>query len=418
MDYRVLIIIFLEELFALFLLKKENIIKDIRSFIVCTLLIVAAFSLRLCFFDYETTDYQWFLTKWVDFYREHAGFQGMKYSNGNYNIPYLYFLALFSYSSVRDLYLIKLLSCFFDVLLAYSGLLFVKKCGASALRSTVCFFLILFLPTVIINSSVWAQCDSIYISLAILGIALALPDSNGTVGKPVLSMICIAVSFGFKLQAVFIMPIFIILWLNCRFKWYHFLIFPITYFIIILPAVFLGRPLSDCLTLYIDQADTVGSSLNYNAPSVFALIGDVTNPETAARYGIIAAFAAMVFIILVAILLKGKLSSRSILCLSLLMVCIIPFLLPHMHDRYFYSSDVLSAILAVMISLAVPCAVFTQFASLICYLAYLKTYYLRIGRTLLTTDKGAIALIFSMLICIICFLSTLTDNRKNIKNQT
>ena len=415
MDNRVLIIIFIEELLALFLLWKSHVIKNLKSFLVCSFLIVAAFALRLSFFDYETTDYQWFLTKWVDFYRENGGFRALRFSNGNYNIPYLYFMALFSYSDINDLYLIKCLSCFFDVLLAYAAMLCAGSCGASIRRRSICFFIVLFLPTVIINSSVWAQCDSIYVSLALLGIALALPKDEGS--RPVLSMICIAASFGFKLQAVFIMPVYIILWILKRFKWYHFLVFPITYLVMILPAVFLGRPLADCLTLYIDQADTVGSALNYNAPSIFGMLYNITDVQKAATMGIICAFAAMTAVIITAFIFKNKIGRKGIIYLSLIMVCIIPFLLPHMHDRYFFASDILSIVLAVVIPYAIPCSILNQFASLICYIAYLTGYYQRIGRTYLTTDKGASALIISMLICLLCFAYETNSGVKNIRSK-
>ena len=417
MDSSVLIIIFIEELFAVFLLRKHGIIKSIKSLIICAFLICAAFTIRAAYFDYETTDYQWFLKEWVDFYRTHGGFKGLRYSNGNYNIPYLYFIALFSYSSINDLYLIKLLSCFFDVVLADAAMLCVLKSNGSKLRGAICFFIVLFLPTVVMNGAVWGQCDSIYTSLALLGIALALPDGeNGGCSHPILSMVCIAASFGFKLQAVFIMPIYIILFIYKRFKWYHFAAFPVTYLIMILPAVLLGRPFIDCIMLYADQAETVGTALNYNAPSVFALINNITDTDSAAHIGIICAFAAMLLIFAVAYIKRKKLNSASVLCLSLLMVIIIPFLLPHMHDRYFFAADVLSVILSVLIPLSIPCAIFTQFASLICYIAYFKTYYVPIGKTYLTNDKGSIALIFAMLICAVCFIyASITPPKRSVK---
>ena len=42
--------------------------------------------------------------------------------------------------------------------------------------SLACFFAVLFLPTVFLNSAVWAQCDSSYAALLVLGLYLALED--------------------------------------------------------------------------------------------------------------------------------------------------------------------------------------------------------------------------------------------------
>ena len=348
MDFRVILLLVLEVVFALFLLWHANVLHSKKTIFLSVLLIILAFFIRAYFLYYKTWDYKDFLTKWVDFFRTHGGFKGLKYSVGNYNIPYLYFLALFSYSSISDLYLIKLLSTFFDIVLAYAAMMLVWKSGKSAYQSSICFFLVLFLPTVMLNSAVWAQCDSIFVSLALLGLELALPDQeNEKNGHPVLSMIFIALSFGFKLQAVFIMPIWLVLWIWKKYKWYLFGVFPLTYFILILPAVLLGRPLKDAILLYADQANTVGDALNYTAPSLTALMKNTDSAETISIVLIFCAFAAMAAVLTVGILYCRKLTNSIFLKLSVLMVLVIPFLLPHMHDRYFYTADVLTAVLFI-----------------------------------------------------------------------
>ncbi len=120
-----------------------------------------------------------------------------------------------------------------------------------------------------------------------LGIYFALDD------KPILSLICIAVSFAFKLQAVFIMPIYIVFLLSKRMKLWHILIFPATYLVIVSPALFLGRPLIETVALYIDQAGSVGSGLNYNSPSIFSFGWSGINENILAQLGIFASFAFM-----------------------------------------------------------------------------------------------------------------------------
>ena len=72
---------------------------------------------------------------------------------------------------------------------------------------------------------------------------------------------------------------------------------------------------------------------------------------------------------------------------ALLFAVGIPFLLPHMHERYFFGADVLSVILAFSCVLGIPAALLAQFASLLGYHAYLKMRYL------LYMDHGARALI-------------------------
>ena len=403
MDFRVILLLILEGLFALFLLWRADTLRSGRSVILSVILIAAAFFIRAHFFYYKTWDYKDFLTKWVDFFRTNGGFKGLQYSVGNYNIPYLYFMALFSYSDIPDLYLIKLLSTFFDILLAYASMMLVRKCGKNAFPSVVCFFLVLFLPTVMLNSAVWGQCDSIFVSLALLGLELALPDpETGKRGHPVLSMVFIALSFGFKLQAVFIMPVWLILWVWKKYKWYLFGVFPITYLILIFPAVLLGRPIKDAVLLYADQANTVGDALNYTASSLTALMKGGGNTERISSILILCAFAAMAVLLIAGLLIcrKGKMTSSVFLVLTVLMVMVIPFLLPHMHDRYFYTADVLTAVLFA----CCPAAFFIfgcmPFGSFLCYYGYIfERYFHLVGGVYLTNATGAIAVLCAILLC-------------------
>lgn len=424
MDFRVTVIIVLEAALALFLVFRSGSAETLRGLISFSLLIFLAFFIRYSLLDYETTDYQWFLTKWVDFYRMNGGFAALNRSIGNYNIPYLYFLSLFSYSTIKDLYLIKLLSIFFDVILAFACMKLAENAGASANRSAAAFFTVLFLPTVIINGAMWAQCDSIYASLAILGIAVSLGESfsrRQQLARRILSMMCISVSFGFKLQAVFIMPVYIIIWIWKKYKWYDFAVFPLTYLILILPAVILGRPIMDAIMLYADQAGTVGSALNYNSPSITALIRNPENPEGFATVCILLAFLVMSAIIVLGILFRKRLTHQSMLALIVLMVLAIPFSLPHMHDRYFFLADILTITFACLVSrkfsiydriLRIAAALLMQFGSLICYLAYLKTHYIRVGSIYLTNDRGAVAVILCIIIAIYTFCTNLKAGEK------
>lgn len=390
MDIYVSLMLAAEAVFALYLLYRAGVFDTAPRILLCIFLTALAFVLRAAVFDYETLDYKNFLTVWVSFFRNHGGFRALSTPVGNYNIPYLYFLALFSYSGIKDLYLIKLLSVFFDVVLAYASMQLLGKCTESKAKKLVCFFAVLFLPTVVLNGALWGQCDSTYTALAVLGIYLALDD------RPVLSMISIALSFGFKLQAVFIMPIYAVLWMYGRFNWKHFLVFPLTYLVLVMPAVLLGRPFLETLTLYASQTGSIGSGLNYNSPSVFALIRNAGDPETAARIAILAALIFMLVLLFAALVRYRRLNNNSIPAIAVLFAIGIPFILPHMHDRYFFAADVLTLVMACAAPAFLPAALLTQFASLLGYHAYLKMrYFLPMG-------YGSIALVISMLMAL-CF---------------
>ena len=389
MDYRVIILLFLEAALALFLLWRAGVLQTRALWLVCAALTVLAFALRALALDYETLDYQNFLAGWVEFYRTQGGWRALRHSLGNYNIPYLYVLALISYSSIRDLYLIKLFSTLFDVLLAWGCLRLCGRFTDNPWRRAGCFFTVLFLPTVILNGALWGQCDSVYTALAVLALALALED------KPMRAMICLALSFGFKLQAVFVIPVFAVLLFNGKLSWRHLFVFPLAYVVLVLPAVLTGRPFLDTLLLYAGQTGSIGSGLNYNSSSIFAIFWHVQDEESAAAFAILAAFVYLLALLALAFRFRRRLSDRAVLLFAVLIAVGVPFLLPHMHDRYFFAADALTAALAFSLPLTFPAAALTQFASLLGYHAYLKM------RFFLPMQYGAWALIVTLLLCLV-----------------
>ena len=91
-----------------------------------------------------------------------------------------------------------------------------------------------------------------------------------------------------------------VLWLKGKYKLWHFLLFPVFYVLLVLPAVALGKPFLETLTLYASQTGSIGDGLNYNSPSVYAFFQydpSVTDLAAASRVGIIAAFVFMCVIL-------------------------------------------------------------------------------------------------------------------------
>lgn len=370
MDIAALTIFLLILTAALYIPWREGLIKSNVSLLATAVALCAAFAVRVYFFDFRSGDYNTFLVHWVEYFRQNGGFAGLSGSIGNYNLPYLYFLALFSYIDIDDLYLIKLLSTAFDVVLAF-GMMKLTGVFTSSEKKRLCAYLItLLLPTVVINGAKWGQCDSIYTAFAVLSLWLVLS------GRPKASMACVALSFGFKLQAVFIMPVFLVMLFAKKLRFRELFVFPGVYLLLILPAVIAGRPIADAFLLYYDQAETVGSALNYNSPSVFSFVGGPINASSASIAGIAAAFAYLFLIYIWTWYRRRNLSNEALLFITIMIVVGVPFLLPHMHDRYFYMADVLTLAPAVLYAGFLPLPVLAGFASLICYYSYFNLAYL------------------------------------------
>ena len=361
---------------ALLLLWRERIFESKLLFAAAFAFTALALVLRASLLDFQSDDYLAFLAPWTQFFRDNGGFAALRYSLGNYNPPYMYFLALFSYFDISELYLIKLLSMLFDVLLAWACMKLLGLYTGSRAKLLGIFFAVLYLPTVVINGAYWAQCDSIYAFFGIYALYLGLR------GKGCASMVSLAACFAFKLQAVFIIPVFFILLLAKRIRWRELLVFPAAYIVFMLPALIAGRPFVETMTLYFSQAGTVGDAMNYNAPSLTSMFQWSGNTESWSTLLIAAAFALVLASYAVAAVKRRELDDTVFLGFALLLAMGIPYLLPHMHDRYFFISGVLALVLAFRDRRFFPIPLLAELASLHCYYAYFVRYYLvhpRIG---------------------------------------
>lgn len=361
---------------ALLLLWREKLFESKALFAAAFAFTALALVIRASLLDFESGDYLTFLAPWTQFFRDNGGFAALRYSLGNYNPPYMYFLALFSYFDISELYLIKLLSVLFDVLLALACMKLLGLYTGSRAKLLGVFLAVLFLPTVVINGAYWAQCDSIYAFFGIYALYLGLR------GRGCASMVSLAACLAFKLQAVFIIPVFFILLLAKKLRWRQLLVFPAAYIVFMLPALLAGRPFVETMTLYFAQAGTVGDAMNYNAPSLTSMFQWSGNTESWSTLLIAAAFALVLASYAVAAVKRRELDDTVFLGFALLLAMGIPYLLPHMHDRYFFISGVLALVLAFRDRRFFPIPLLAELASLHCYYAYFVRYYLvhpRIG---------------------------------------
>lgn len=174
---------------------------------------------------------------WFNQIKENGGIFALKENIGDYNISYLFILALLTYIPVNSLISIKFFSIIFDFALAILATNLVKKYRKiEKFKEIICYAIFLFLPTVWLNSAVWAQCDAVYTSFILLSFIFLFNK------KYKLSFLFLGIAFAFKLQTIFVLPIFIIVWIMRReFPLYYFLIVPIICVISCLPAVMVRK---------------------------------------------------------------------------------------------------------------------------------------------------------------------------------
>lgn len=360
-------------LLAVLLLVRAGLSEN--NLLLAVLPIGIAFFLRAVCMDYLSYDYRDFLSHWAAFFRDNGGFAAIREPVGDYNVPYLYFMAAISYLPMPDLYAIKLFSILFDVVLAWGGLRLAQVLQPERPGVKYAAFLILLLlPTVVLNGAYWGQCDSLYGALVLHALACVLDR------KPVRSVVLLAVAFSFKLQTIFLIPLWGGLWLCGRVKFRHLLAFPLTYLLTALPALLLGKPIGDILGVYVNQAGQYDQELVFNAPTVFALLPSTVElsegaMSTLAKVGIAAAFALCLGVLGLLIWRRKELTRDTWMAAGAVLAVGGPYLLPYMHERYFFLADVLTLVWACADRRRVPLALLVQVGSLASYTVYLRLKY-------------------------------------------
>ncbi len=391
---------------------------------VLAVLVVAALVLRWSLFDVVSGDYRSFLTNWYAHLASSGGFAGLADDFSNYNTPYLALLATLTYLPIDPLVGIKAMSVVFDLVLAFFAYRIVRVVRPeSAWLPTILTGVVLFLPTVVMNSSAWAQCDSIYASMILASLYFLITR------RPWVATVFFGIAFAFKLQAIFFLPVLVLVLILNRLKLRTLLAAPVAFFALLLPAVVAGRSLLSQLAVYPAQITGgsaaagngpgdpgrtaarggsgggvggppaggpaggaggggfggasgagpggghgagvgTGHAFTYNAPTPYAWLpsdaGDVW------KYVGLAVAALVVLAFGIWLLRRRRpLAAGEVLLVAAASTMVIPWLLPEMHERYFYLAEVLLVLAIVVDRRMILPAAAIQAASTITYLSYL-----------------------------------------------
>jgi Gpi18-like mannosyltransferase len=386
--------------------------------VVLAILFIAAIVLRVALFQIQTSDYTIFLSQWYDFIKNNGGFAAFKSNFSNYNVPYLYLLALTTYLPVSKLIAIKTLSALFDGLLALFTYLILKQRYKGSYVAVIGALVVSFAPTIFINSSAWGQADATYAAFCLGSLYFLLKD------RPGWACTFFALAISFKLQAIFFAPVLLVMLLKRKLALKYLVLIPLIFVLLLVPAFIAGRDAWSLLTIYAGQVSTGGvggggaftrgggqfsggtgafpssgqftrgtggfggrgggfgsggrgfggrnfsaSALTFNAPSFYQWL----SANAAAYWKWVGIILAGVVVVLVASLVwasKQKISASLLLKVTLVFALTIPFLLPDMHERYFYLADVVSIIYAFYFPRYFFIAIIMQLCSLLSYAPY------------------------------------------------
>ncbi|MFZ5882141.1 MAG: glycosyltransferase 87 family protein [Chloroflexota bacterium] len=315
-----------------------------RKQTLVTALIVLMFALavvlRVVSFPRQNIDTKGYLNWYSHF--EQRGFAALADDFSVYTPPYLYLLWLASLvrETIDPRLALKLIPTAFDLLSAYAVYKLVRLKYPQGQTPWLAAAGFLLLPTVILNSAYWGQIDSFYTSFLLLCVYFLLTE------RPTPAMLMLGLSLAIKAQAVFLLPFLAVMFFKKRIPWPTLFLPPLVFVLSILPAVWAGRPFMEALTIYVSQSGEF-QQVSMHAPNLYSFaVGHPTWRQPIYYGGLALTVILLGGWVFVYARRRFALTPRLVLLTALVSVILAPFLLPRMHDRYFYPADNLALVLA------------------------------------------------------------------------
>jgi Gpi18-like mannosyltransferase len=248
----------------------------------------------------------------------------------------------------------------------------------------------------------WGQCDSIYAAFAIGAVYFGLTKQS----KSAYAFMALALSF--KLQAVFLLPILPMFVIANKIKLKDCYMFFAVYLATLLPAILAGMPLNDALFGYVTQANYY-NRLNLNIINIWLFVGNV-DYDSFRTAGIYMTGVAVLGLMYFTYINRARLvNTVDFVRLAYLFAIIMPFMLPKMHDRYYFMAD----ILAVTLFFYDKRRWYVPAVTVLCsFLAY--TYFLMFGHETIDFRYAAIALFVVIMIVLRDYIISLRCDKKQV----
>lgn len=314
---------------------KNSFIKlSLRQKWLISLLFVGSLVVRYLLLPVQSFDFLIYLSKWYAHIVEGGGLNSLLTLGADYNLPYQYAMVIMTKLPLSDIVAIKLFSIFFDFMLAYYIFKIIFELTNDNFKSILGSIVALWLPTILMNSAGWGQSDAIYTAFLVATIYYIMKDN------PWMAMLMYTISFGFKIQAIFLGPLMLILLAKRFFRIKH-LVIPVLYYLIVsIPILLIGGPITRILEIANLQVN-IRDGFSFFLPNFYYLF----SVETFLDYATFKVpFLIMFFIILSYLSYQCYKSldfrnKEQLIIWSALFSLMIPFFLIRMHERYYFPAE-------------------------------------------------------------------------------
>jgi Gpi18-like mannosyltransferase len=284
---------------------------------------------------------------WQQFLIAHGRWHALAHPIDEYFPAYYELTTITSYldghfSRVAQIKIISLCFDIFAAAIAYvaAGRLIARKGREGpSVAQLIAPLTILAGPTVIVNGSVWGQCDIIYTSFLLLCVLAVVCDLEA------LAPLFFGFALAFKLQAVFLVPFVFAMLLARRIRWRYLLLVPVGWAVSLVPPLLNGANLFEYLGQPGVQMGTFPAlAINVGNPWGFAQWAGLSS-----RVGLPIGLAITAALVL-ALGLWGKArefkSTINTFALAAFSAQAMPYFMPKMNDRYFFTGEILLSILS------------------------------------------------------------------------
>ena len=347
-----------------------------RNVLLLVLLFVLGAAIRWAGRYFVSEDMTYCLMPWFEKIKAAGGLPALSNQVGDYGILYQTLISIMTYLPIQSVVQYKLLSSLFDIPLAlvaaaiYRDVRLSDKVVTPETRSRVRMqswlvaAVVWLLPTVMLNSSYWGQCDSLYATCCLA--TLYLLRRNSFAG----AFVMLGLAFACKLQTVFILPIIGVYYLvQKRFSLIWILLSVAVVWLSGIVAFAYGRNLLAPILIYTGQVGHY-QEMYMSFPSSWMLVG---NDYWSMRW-----FAILITVAVLAVGLwyclnhkHNILSNERFYAVAAWFMWSMLLFLPSMHDRYAYLLDLLLVLLACWDRRFTKYAVITVLISLYYYGIYL-----------------------------------------------
>ncbi len=360
--------------------------------------------------EFPTNDVVGYVFLWMKEI-DKVGFSNFYQVEADYSPLFLFIIGLFTYLPKGNelvyygqvyysnwMYYLKSIYFLMDILIAFGLYLNIKFLTKSKDKAFLGYIIFLCLPVQFFNTAIWGNSDSMYFACFIYIIYFILKK------KDALAFLLLGISLGLKLQAVFILPFIVYLLVRREMKLFKLIFVPLGLFITFLPAYFCGASFVEPF-YFIGRQVGGYSKLTLGCANIWHLINVPEQYLDIFNRGSIVLGLLLVGLFVAIIYLRNiELSDINKFYISVFLIAIVPMFLPHMHERYFYSLDVLLVVYCLIKGKKYYLIPLMQISSGIAYHNYLAGYHF-IGA--LGEDSVHISSFINILILTIIFLDLL-----------